>query len=1011
VSNPDSPRDYWPGSARGGRHGARAAGSREDSYGRDARYSEPADGYGRRAAGRGNGSYPDGGGRSAGGRARDGYGRDGYRERGNGQRGYDRNGGNGNGASYSPSGGNGRAGYGRSGSNGNNGYGRSNGNGAGYSRGGDPDGRGRGGRYGGNGYERDGRNGSTQYGARTRGSQIGNELRSKLGLGRGATRGGYDQDGYGYPDGDATGYRNGGGRTGTATLRQRATERLSDGTRGMRLGGGGGRGGWDRGRRGGGGGPRWRRWLLHWTWKKAGPVTAAMALGIFAIVVAGVMYAYSKTQVPTAVSEAALQQSSTVYFSDGKTAVGTFSAHGIDRQLLQSNQIPAVMKNAMVAAEDRRFYTEGGISPTGIMRAAYTDLKGGDYAQGGSTLTQQFVRNYYSTIGTKQTLSRKFKEIFVAIKLSHEKSKDWILTEYLNMVPFGDNAYGVSAASQTYFGEPAMNLTISQAAMLAAMPNQPSFFNPNPKAGAGYTALVSRWKYVLGNMVRDGVITQQQADQAKFPTVVSNGSVIASGWSGYKGYIMQAVEQEMAHLYGIPQDRVLSYLDGQGLKIVTTFNPTLMNGLYATVAQEEQQMKNDGMALPSFANVGAVLEQPGTGAILAMYSGPNYAQNNYDMALQSRNQVGSSFKPYVLATAVHEGMDVQNSVLNAIEPMCIPPDTPASSAAALSTSPPNFSSSLPNSGCPTGDFPVNIQGENGGPMTVANAAAQSSDPAFEDLIHRVGTQNTIDMAKQFGVDTVASGLQAKQGEVGIALGIASLTVEEQATTFATLDNGGTYVTPHVIAQMTRPDGSVIPLRITKREVLSPAEAADVDYALSFDTINGTAFPNAVLNPVRPTIGKTGTTDHAQTALFAGAIPQFSMAVAIFTDKQTQSLDGLPSIGGVGGSFGGAWPATIWQAFMNSQFSNLPVMPLATPDYNGFTQWVQVPKANQPTPNPTPSHGHGNPNPNPSPTCTQGFFGRKGCPSPSPSPSPSPTNPFPTPTLSTLPPGGGGGPGG
>jgi membrane peptidoglycan carboxypeptidase len=193
-------------------------------------------------------------------------------------------------------------------------------------------------------------------------------------------------------------------------------------------------------------------------------------------------------------------------------------------------------------------------------------------------------------------------------------------------------------------------------------------------------------------------------------------------------------------------------------------------------------------------------------------------------------------------------------------------------------------------------------------------------------------------------------------------------------------------------------------------VLTPVEAADVDYALSFDTINGTAFPNAVLNTFRPTIGKTGTTDHAQTALFAGAIPQFSMAVAIFTDKQSQSLDGLPSIGGVGGSFGGAWPASIWRVFMNSQFSSLPVMQLAQPDYNGFTQWIQVPKANNPAPNPTPSHGH--PGPNPSPTCTQGFGnGRRGCnpsPSPSASASPQPTGPSPSPgpTLGNgNPPGG------
>ena len=167
------------------------------------------------------------------------------------------------------------------------------------------------------------------------------------------------------------------------------------------------------------------------------------------LLVVAVVYMYQKTPIPTDVSEAALQQSSTVYFSNGKTAVGTFTADGIDRQMLTSNQIPAVMKNAIVAAEDRHFYSEGGISVSGIVRSAYEDVKGGGNLQGGSTLTEEFAKNYYTTIGTSRTMSTKIKEIFVSIKLSHEKSKDWIITQYLNTVPFGNNAYGVAAASQT----------------------------------------------------------------------------------------------------------------------------------------------------------------------------------------------------------------------------------------------------------------------------------------------------------------------------------------------------------------------------------------------------------------------------------------------------------------------------------------------------------------------------------------------------------------------------------
>src|SRR5260370_12850852 len=197
-------------------------------------------------------------------------------------------------------------------------------------------------------------------------------------------------------------------------------------------------------------------------------------------------------------------------------------------------------------------------------------------------------------------------------------------------------------------------------------------------------------------------------------------------------------------------------------------------------------------------------------------------------------------------------MNVQNSIVTGIKPMRVPPDNPPSSALTLSTQTTN---------CAAGWFPVNIQGENSGPLSVQKAAAISSDPGFEDLIHRAGTQATIDMAKKFGVNisTSASGLQAKVGQVGLALGIASLTVEEQATTFATLANNGVDVTPHVIRQITD-NGNNVRLKITRRQVLTTAQAADVNYALSPDTSpRRTAYPIGVLNPQRPTIGTTGPT--------------------------------------------------------------------------------------------------------------------------------------------------------
>jgi membrane peptidoglycan carboxypeptidase len=817
--------------------------------------------------------------------------------------------------------------------------------------------------------------------------------------------------GYGGSFGDVVGLGTSGGTRGATALRERGTSRFTDTrTRGTRRssdyaddgGSGDGPGGKPPKRKG--------SWWRHWSWKKALAVAAGTGLLMFVLVAAAVVYEYENTAIPTAVSEAALQQSSTVYFAGGTNEVGTFSADGIDRQMLASNQIPAVMKNAIVAAEDRNFYHEGGISITGIMRSAYEDLKGGAVLQGGSTLTQEFAKNYYTTIGSSRSFSTKLKEIFVAIKLSHEKSKDWIMTQYLNVVPFGDNAYGVAAAAQVYFNESAMQLTVSQAAMLAAMVNQPSGFSPDPSAGQAYTNLVNRWKYVLTNMARDGVLTQQQAAAQKFPKV-STVNQLAEGWTGFKGYVMQQVESELENTYGFTQQQI----DTGGLKIVTTINLQKMNALYRAVNQNLATMRSEGAPMPRYAHVGAILEQPGTGNIVAMYGGPNFDAPNcakidcqLNMATQNREQVGSSFKPYVLATAVSQGMDVQNSILNGIEPMCVPPDSTPQDQMMLS---------LKTTNCPASFFPVNIQGENMGPLSVPKAAALSSDPGFEDLVHRVGTQATINMAKQFGVNTAdypdGSGLQAKAGQVGMALGTASLTVEEQATTFATLANDGVYVTPHVIAKITESNGNTVPLKITRRVVLNPAQAADVDYALTFDTncnapgtgpaACGTAVPNGELSPLRPMIGKTGTTDNAQSAFFLGAIPQYSLAVGMFTNQQNgsttgQSLNGLPEVNGQGGGFGGTWPATIWRTFMQDEFASLPILPLPATDFNGFVKWDQVPKQ------PAKPQPHRNPgqNLNPDQNCPghhHRLFGL--CPPAGGGPTP-PTPTTPSPTSSATP---------
>ncbi|MGH3397777.1 MAG: transglycosylase domain-containing protein, partial [Streptosporangiaceae bacterium] len=749
----------------------------------------------------------------------------------------------------------------------------------------------------------------------------------------------------------------------------------------------GGRGG---GRDGGPGGPRRRRslgewfrsgdWWRRWTWKKVFGLLGAFALGLCLVVAGAFLYAYQSISMPTDALAAALSQQSNVYYSDGHTLLGSFSSsNGGNHVILQPSEIPKIMRQAITAAEDRRFYTEGGISVTGLMRAVYEDLRGGGYSQGGSTLTEQFVKNYYAGFSgagnVDKTLTDKLKQVIVAIKLAHTKSKSWIITQYLNTVPFGSQANGVGAAAETYFGEPVLKLTVSQAAMLAALVNAPGAFNPDPHAGAAYTDLVARWQYVLRNMWRDGNISQSDYENLtgcnaagsqcpptskKFPKVHYH---FTSSWSGAKYYIMNMVEQELTSTYHL----TINQLDNGGYKITTTIDRSMMRGLAAAVARNKRLMRAGGKALPWYAHVGATLEQPSTGAILAMYGGPGYQTSTtrqvkvcdrvkcaFNFA-EAPAPVGSSFKPYVLATAVKLGMNVQTSILNGFAPLYIPPEYNLPDQMMLS-----------RRAKPADDLGwthFTEASEDTGPLKVNQATAISSDPGYMDLAHRVGDDNIIAMAQSLGIGQNpfnADGVNdltgryelrglfsSKHGSEGgslqIALGRAPLTTVEQATTFGTLANDGHYSTAHIVSKIVQANGSVMASKVQHSTPLTASQAADADYALSFDNTSAipgaTAWPNAAWD--RPVVAKTGTLgngDFASEAWFNGAIPQYSLSVALFTNEQSQNIDGL---GGIAGGLGGTWPAKIWDSFMTTQFAHLRVEQLATPDYTGYSKWNQV----------------------------------------------------------------------
>jgi membrane peptidoglycan carboxypeptidase len=596
-----------------------------------------------------------------------------------------------------------------------------------------------------------------------------------------------------------------------------------------------------------------------WRWVRRG---AAVLGGLVLLLAGAVVFEYERTPIPTGVSAAALAQSSQVYFSDGQL-VGTFSS-GINRQVLTSAQIPPVLREAVVAAEDRHFYTEGGISLTGLARAAYEDLFGSGGLQGGSTLTEQFVKNYYASIGPARTMGVKVREIIVAVKLARTRSKNWIMTQYLNTVYLGADSYGVGAAARTYFNEPAGRLDLAQAAMLAAMVNQPGYFLPDPDAGAPYRALVARWHYVLTNMVRDGAISAGTAEAQRFPRVAAHP--VDASWDGYRGYLMQMVEQELESTYGMSAQRIFT----GGLHVTTTFSQSLMSSLYRVVRAGYGRTGQGRAAIPPADQIGAVVERPGTGAIVAVYGGAGYGARHcaalhclYNLA-EAPNEVGSGIQPYLLAAAVRRAR--AGPAGSAAAPAALGAQAAAAKAAAL---------------------PMMWLKLSGGQASLTSPVWRTLAPEVVSTARALGVGQ--DPFTLGGSDLTGLGAalrrHAHHGQPPPPEQ-ASLTPVEQAGALATLADAGVYHAPHVIAGLEQ-GGTAIPLRVARHRVLSPGQAVAVDGALSGGDPVFESEASGTIGAALAVPGNFGSGAGAPY-WFSEAGPDYSMSVGLFGGSQASS---------------------------------------------------------------------------------------------------------------------------
>ncbi len=648
----------------------------------------------------------------------------------------------------------------------------------------------------------------------------------------------------------------------------------------------------------------------------------ATLVGLLALFVLAVGIAYAATGLPNA-NALSTQQATLIYYADGHTVLGRLGA--LNRVSVPLTKVPEHVRLAVLAAEDRNFYSEPGISFTGIARALWTNLRGGDVQQGGSTITQQYAKNAYLT--QQRTLSRKLKEIFISVKLSQDRSKNEILADYLNTIYFGRGAYGIQAASQAYFGKDVSRLTVAQGAVLAAVIRSPSYYDPaqNPEQAK------RRWQYVLDGMVKQHWLDPAEAAATRYPTVMAPRPV-STGGDGPNGYIVAAVKRELAQ-QGFGEER----LNIGGYKVVTTIDKTAQD---AAVAAERSILPPS----PHGPLSALVSVQPGNGAIRAMYGGADYAnpaypKSFYNLATDFPRQPGSSMKPYTLIGALQAGVGLGSTFDG--------------------KSPQTFA----------GGYVVhNSGGEQCPSCRLDEALAKSVNTVFVPLALKVGPAKVAHVAHQAGIP---DSVHLSDNLAGITLGIDSVPVIDQAVGYATIAAQGVRAKPYLVAEVSNASGDrVYTAHPHTDRVFDPAVMSDTTYAMTkvLDCgTGGTACGKAL--PGRPAAGKTGTTDRNQNAWFIGFTPQLATAVWIGMPDPNMTI---PSIGSSAGEvFGGGPPAQIWQQMMTAALAGKPVMDFPPPahvgtDINSAPSPTATPVSAAPSVSAAPKHAR-SPSPSPSPT--------------------------------------------
>jgi penicillin-binding protein 1A len=585
------------------------------------------------------------------------------------------------------------------------------------------------------------------------------------------------------------------------------------------------------------------------------------------------------------IRQSALEQDGFIYASDGKTVLTRLRGDE-SRVIVTSKEINPWMKHAIVAVEDRRFWEHRGVDVRGIARAVWADVRHKDLVQGGSTITQQFVKNTLRQ--DERTVSRKLKEAALAWQLERRWSKDRILTAYLNTVFFGNGAYGVQMAARVYFDKKAYELTLPEAALLAGIPANPSAYDPvlNPRAAK------ERRRLVLQLMYEQKMITAGEFHVADVAPLPKPKDIQLPGSRGPAGYFAEYVKQQLIDEYGPGE------VFGGGLRVTTTIDLELQKLARSAVSQ--------WLAGPGKPSAALVAIDPRDGRVLAMYGGSSFRESQFNLAVQGERQSGSAFKPFVLATAIRKGISPQTTFVSG--PQLI-----------------NLGDKL---------WSVhNYEGAYLGRIDLNEATTHSDNAVYAQLTALVGPSNVRDTAHELGITSPLNDYFA------IGLGVEAVNPLEMARAFATFANGGDRVDgslignrPRAVVSIAR-DGKLERNEPVEQEVLDPNDDALLTSMLEQVVANGTG-QRAALDD-RTAAGKTGTTENYGDAWFVGYTPQLAVAVWVgYPDKlvpMTNQFEGGPVAGGT-------FPALIWKTFMTSALRRMhePPESFPAPSYEAAT---------------------------------------------------------------------------